>query len=115
MLSMDPDGWLFPCIRYMESSLGDERERYSIGHIDKGVGDTKLHKDRIKCLNCISRRTESTDECYYCPIADGCSLCSAYNYQVFGTPDSRATYICIMHKARALANIYYWNKSISLN
>lgn len=110
MLSMDPDGWLFPCIRYMESSLGDERERYSIGHIDKGVGDTKRHKDRIKCLNCISRRTESTDECYYCPIADGCSLCSAYNYQVFGTPDSRATYICIMHKARALANIYYWNK-----
>lgn len=110
MLSMDPDGWLFPCIRYMESSLGDERQRYSIGHIDTGVGDTKCHSDRIKCLNCITRRSESTDECFYCPIANGCSLCSAYNFQVYGTPDSRVTNICIMHKARALVNIYYWNK-----
>lgn len=35
---------------------------------------------------------------------------TAYNYQVFGTPDARATYICIMHKARALGNVYFWNK-----
>ena len=32
------------------------------------------------------------------------------NYQLFGTPDKRATYICVMHKARALANAYFWNK-----
>lgn len=35
---------------------------------------------------------------------------TAYNYQVFGTPDARATYICVMHQARALANVYFWNK-----
>ena len=28
---------------------------------------------------------------------------------MFGTPDARATYICNMHKARALGNIYFWN------
>ena len=33
-----------------------------------------------------------------------------YNYQINGTPDSRVTYICEMHKARALANAYYWSK-----
>lgn len=45
-------------------------------------------------------------------IADGAIVhnCSAYNYQEFGTPDSRAIYICIMHKTRSLANVYYWNK-----
>lgn len=58
----------------------------------------------------IDRRTQSTDKCFYCPIAAGCSNCSGYDYQVFGTPDARATFICIMHKARALGNIYFWNK-----
>ena len=62
-------------------------------------------------MSCITRRSQSTDECYYCPIASGCGWCSAYNYEVFGTPDQRATFICIMHKARALANVYYWRKS----
>ncbi len=45
-------------------------------------------------------------------IANGAIVhnCSAYNYQVFGTVDKRATFICEMHKARSLANVYYWNK-----
>ena len=109
MLSMDPDGYLYPCIRYMESSLGCQREPYRIGHVDTGIGQTKCTRDCINCLNAITRRTQSTDECYYCPIAEGCSWCSAYNYQENGTPDSRCTYICDMHKARALANVYFWN------
>lgn len=35
--------------------------------------------------------------------------CTAYNYQIFGTPNKRATFICPMHKARVLANEYYWH------
>jgi uncharacterized protein len=57
----------------------------------------------------VTRRSQSTDECFACPIASGCSWCSAYNYQCTGTPDKRVTYICPMHKARVLANAYYWN------
>lgn len=271
MLSCDPDGYLFPCIRYMESSLGSDQEPYSIGHVDIGICQTECDKCRVECLKKINRRTQSTDECFNCPIAEGCSWCfkagtlittpdgfkeiqdikvgdkvitgsgnietvekinsrytddtvlinatgllplyttsehpfwvrqydvktnvyqspkwvsareiqvndqlavlvqsniyqkitlnctnndiayyhgqpimwvnvkevnfnidgytvynmsvsnehtylangaivhncTAYNYQVFGTPDARATYICIMHKARALGNIYFWNK-----
>ena len=66
--------------------------------------------DCIHCLKNIDRRTQSTDECFYCPIGEGCSWCSAYNFQEFGTPNKRATYICEMHKARSLANVYLWNK-----
>ena len=110
MLSMDPDGWLYPCIRYMESSLGSDREPLRIGHVNFGIAQRECDKQCVECLNKIDRRTESTDECFYCPIAEGCSWCSAYNYQENGTPDSRCTYICDMHKARALANAYFWNK-----
>lgn len=110
MLSCDPDGYLYPCIRYMESSLGDCQVPYRIGDVWNGIGQEKIYCDRIKCMNCINRRTESTDECFYCPVADGCAYCSAYNYEVYGTPDSRATFICDMHKARALANYYYYSR-----
>ncbi|WP_343209462.1 radical SAM peptide maturase, CXXX-repeat target family [Anaerolentibacter hominis] len=108
MLSCDPDGYLYPCIRYMESSLGADQPAMRIGHVDTGIGTSVHEAERIQCLKCIDRRSQSSDECFSCPIAEGCSWCSAYNYQEFGTPDHRATYICDMHKARALANYYFW-------
>jgi radical SAM peptide maturase (CXXX-repeat target family) len=110
MLSCDPDGFFYPCIRYMESSLGDKVAPMRIGHVDTGLASKQCERDCISCLNCITRKTQSTDECFNCPIAEGCSWCSAYNYQEFGTPDKRATYICCMHKARALANAYYYSQ-----
>lgn len=110
MLSCDPDGYLYPCIRYMESSLGDEREPIRIGHVDYGIYKTQEEQEVQKCMNCVTRRSQTSDKCFYCPIASGCADCAAYNYQVNGTVHSKATHICIMHQARALANIYFWNK-----
>ena len=115
MLACDPDGILYPCLRYMESSLGDEQEPFVIGNVDNGLAIEKKHIDRLSCLACVNRRTQSTDECYNCPIAESCGWCSAYNYQVFGTPNTRATYICEMHKAVSLANVYFWNKYYKAN
>ena len=110
MIAVDYKGDLYPCIRYMESSLGEDVAPIKIGNVDTGIMTTECEKECVACLQCIDRRSQSTDECFHCPIAEGCSWCTAYNYQVFGTPDKRATYICVMHKARALANAYYWNK-----
>jgi radical SAM domain protein len=110
MLAVDPDGVIYPCLRYMESSLAGQQKPYSIGDVDRGICQCDCHKCRVERLKKVDRRTQSTDECFYCPIAEGCAWCTAYNYQVFGTPDARATYICNMHKARALGNIYFWNK-----
>jgi len=115
MLSCDPDGYLYPCIRYMESSLGCSREPLRVGNVNDGIASKQCEKDCIKCLNCINRRTQSTDECFYCPIADGCSWCSANNYQETGSADKRVTHICEMHKARSLANVYLWNKYYQKN
>ena len=109
MLAMDPDGKLFPCLRYMESSIGDLREPLIIGDVFNGLMQKQCHKDCIECMSKITRRSQSTDQCFYCPIASGCAWCSAYNYQVFGTVDKRATFICEMHKARSLATVYFHN------
>ena len=115
MLACDYKGDLYPCLRYMESSLGTDVEPMKIGDVYNGLMATDPQKRCVECLRKITRRSQSTDECFNCPIAEGCSWCSAYNYQTFGTADKRATYICIMHKARALANAYFWNKGHRLN
>ena len=110
MLSCDYKGDLYPCIRYMESSLGDSVKPLIIGNVYDGIMTTPETKGCVTCLRNITRKSQSTYECFNCPIAQGCAWCSAYNYQDNGTADKRSTYICIMHKGRILSNIYYWNK-----
>ena len=110
MLSMDYKGDMFPCIRYMENAVGNNQEPYIIGTLKDGINCKPEHCARVDCLGKINRRTQSTDECFYCPIGSGCAWCSGYNYEVFGTPDKRATFICDMHKARVMATKYYLSK-----
>lgn len=108
MIAVDYKGDIYPCLRYMESSVGNKVPAYIIGNVECGVNIKKEHCERIDCMACITRKSQSTDECFNCPIASGCGWCSAYNYETFGTPNKRATFICCMHKARSLANVYYW-------
>ena len=110
MIAVDYKGDIYPCLRYMESSIGDEIKPPIIGTVDKGFMYDEETKNVVNDMRKITRRSQSTDDCFYCPIAQLCSWCSAYNYQELGSANKRATYICIMHKSRALSNIYYWNK-----
>ena len=110
MLAVDWKGDMYPCLRYMESSVGDNCPAFIIGNINEGLCKEEDHIIRVDCLSCITRKSQSTDECWNCPIASGCGWCTAYNYEYFGTPNKRATHICCMHKARSLANFYYWNR-----
>ncbi|WOC32826.1 MULTISPECIES: hypothetical protein [Caproicibacterium] len=110
MIAVDYKGDIFPCLRYMESSLGEDVPPVVIGNVHDGIMATPDQCGCVHCMKCVTRRSQSTDECFNCPIAQGCAWCSAYNYQEFGTMNHRATYICEMHKARILANVYFWNK-----
>lgn len=110
MLAIGTDGVLYPCLRYLGNSLGEHQPPIVIGHIEDGIGATGEQRESIDCLNCVTRRSQSTDDCYNCPIGSGCAWCSAYNYQVTGSVNMRVTYICIMHKARVLANHYYFSR-----
>ncbi len=109
MLAVDSDGIIYPCLRYLPFSLKEGCKPVTIGLIENGIGYSSEDIETISMLNKVTRRSQSTDECFYCPIASGCAWCSAYNYEETGSVDKRVTYICIMHKARVLANSYYWN------
>lgn len=108
MLSLDYKGDIYSCIRFMENSLGNNQEPYSIGNIKDGIGATKEQKIRINDLNNLTKASQSTEECINCPIGKGCSLCTAYNYEKFGTINKRATFICNNQKAGALGSLYFY-------
>ena len=114
MLAFDPDGNAFPCLRYMESSLGKDQSPVIVGNCWDGIYNTPETIQIYKDLTSVTRKSQSTEECFNCPIASGCSYCAAWNYQITGKFNSRCTYICNMHKARSLANVYYWNKKYQI-
>jgi uncharacterized protein len=108
-LAINHSGKLFSCIRYMESSLNGHQKELSLGDIDNGYLSNNEYINNYKYMSNITRQSQSTEECLKCSVAAGCGWCSAYNYEKFGNINHRATFICPMHKACSLVNVYYWN------
>lgn len=111
MIGIDPDGNLYPCLRYMPSSLGDNQPPYIIGTVDDGFLATPEQCKRVQCFDGITRSSQCKGlDCEDCPISTGCGDCIAYTYEMTGDVAKRTTYHCITHKARVLASSYYNNK-----
>ena len=108
MLAFDPEGNAYPCLRYMASSLEPNTPPIIIGNT-KGIYNTPEYIAIYKDMQNVTRQSQSTQECLDCPIAAGCAWCSAANYALTGSYNKRLTTICWMHRAEALANVYYWN------
>ena len=108
MIAVDPDGTLYPCVRYTSTSLGPGVKPVVIGSIYTGIYNTKESCELYKEMKSMTRTSQSTKECIECNIASGCSWCSAFNYQTFKQFNKRATFICVMHKAMAKACEYFW-------
>lgn len=115
MLAINYTGNLYPCLRYMESSLGNDAEAIIIGNYKSGIGNTEKEQKWIKELQSMTRKSQSDEECLNCQIAEGCGWCSALNYQCWGKLNKRTKHLCQMHQARALGNYYYWNKYYQKN
>lgn len=106
MLAIAPDGTFYPCLRYTPTSVGHDRDYYiTCGNVNDGLDNTMID-ELAKC----TRSVIEDEECYNCPIHQGCGECAAYSWEVTNRSDKKVKFICIMHKARALANVYYWNK-----
>lgn len=105
MLFMQYDGKLYCCNRYSEISIGNKKKDLYIGNVDTGIDQVET----VKYLQSVTRKTMYNDTCKNCPIARGCADCLAYCYEVNGE-FKKTTYLCEMHKARSLANVYFWNK-----
>lgn len=74
MLAFDPEGKAYPCLRYMSSSLGTDREPIIIGNTD-GIYNTPETKAIYDDMKKVTRQSQSTQECIDCPIAAGCAWC----------------------------------------
>ena len=110
MLAIGTDGKFYPCIRFMSYSLGTPGlPEMPIGDVDNGIKPAN-ENNCLDCLGCITRQSQSKQECLDCPVSSGCGWCTGYNYDKFGDANIRATYICWMHRARCMANYYYWNR-----
>ena len=110
MTAVRPNGQIYPCIRYMPTSVGDDVADMCMGSVDDGWNERSDGSEVIKILDSITRRSSSNDICYECPISNNCPGCIALCHAVYGTPNKRTTFHCIQHIAEALANVYYWNK-----
>ena len=105
MAFMQYDGKIYCCNRYGEISIGDPDKDLYIGTIEDGI----IRKDVVQCLQCVKRQTMYDNECKSCPVSRGCADCLAYCYEVHGE-FKNTKHLCDMHKARSLANVYFWNK-----
>jgi|LSQX01.2.fsa_nt_gb uncharacterized protein len=108
MLAFDTEGRAFPCLRFMKHSLRYQEET-PIGDINSKMDSIEENK-WLRDLMCVTMSSQSPIKCLDCPVSAGCGVCIAWNYDLNGDPNKRATCICEMHKARVLANCYYWNK-----
>lgn len=109
MLSLRPNGQFYPCIRYMPTSVGDNVKDLCIGHVETGMIGREEGSEVLEMMDGITRRSQSNDICFECPISNDCAWCSALGHTVYGTPGKRPMFICIQMIAEALANVYYWN------
>lgn len=106
MLAVDAAGNFYPCTRFAQYSLRDKKA-WIIGNVNDGID-----KNKLRPFLTLDRRTQSTQECFDCEVANGCAWCQGENYDAAETTTAfqRSTAICKMHKARVRANNYYWNK-----
>lgn len=106
MLSIDANGYFYPCTRFAKYSLRN-KPALIIGDIYSGINQNLLRPFLV-----LDRCSQSTSECINCEVASGCAWCQGENYDaaLTNTVYQRSTAICKMHKARVRANNYYWNR-----
>lgn len=109
-LSIDGDGNLYSCIRFVEYSLRDKLSR-TIGNIFEG-----LDKNKIRADSSLFNDVVSPIQCLECEIASGCKWCPAESYDssITGSIQNRTTFHCELHRAKVRAKNYYYNKLKSI-
>ena len=106
MIAVDARGNLYPCIRFMDYSLNNEKG-YVTGNIYDGI-----NREKLRPFYALNVKNQSDEECINCDVASGCQWCTGYNYDESGdgTIFRRSKSICKLHKARVRANNYLWSR-----
>jgi radical SAM peptide maturase (CXXX-repeat target family) len=112
MIAIRPNGDIYPCIRYMPTSVGDNVKDLKMGSVKDGFIGREENSEVLEMMDQITRRSQTDDICFECPLSNTCASCSALSHTVYGTPNKRTHFICIQSIAEHLANVYYWNNLI---
>lgn len=75
MLSLRPNGDFYPCIRYMPTSIGEGNTDYCIGNVNDGLIGREQDSEVLNMMDNITRRSQSNDICYDCPLSNDCAWC----------------------------------------
>ena len=111
MFAIDYKGDIYSCLRFMESSLGNDAPPLIIGNVDRGIGILKSEQEIMKLFDNYNKKNIYTDRCFNCPIESGCSWCAACSYQITGNLKCRTMTTCEIHKAEYLATLHLYKKS----
>lgn len=101
MMAVDPEGKLYPCLRFRTLS---NQPYWECGSIEKGVDYNKLLP--FKFYHNMSEDTK----CNTCDIRSGCAWCPGQCYDDLGTIFDRTLHVCDMHRVRVEANRYFFNE-----
>ena len=72
---MDYKGDLYPCLRYMPSSIGADCPQPWLGNVKTGMVGRAEGSEILGLFETITRRSQHNDFCYNCPINSGCPWC----------------------------------------
>lgn len=109
MLAFSASGQATPCLRFLKYTLNRKDEK-TVGDVWDGISYLNKDDEWLQSLTSITMTTQSPPKCQKCPVTTGCGGCTAYNYDYSGDANTKSTFTCKMHRARVLANVYYWNK-----
>ena len=108
MYALDYKGDIYSCLRFMESSLGNDVPPLILGNVNRGIATLPQEKKVLKDFENYTKRNISEEKCLKCPIESGCAWCAGCSYQLCGDLCHRTTTICECHKAEYLATLYYY-------
>jgi uncharacterized protein len=107
MLAVDAAGNFYPCVRFLPFSLARRRAR-RVGSIHDGIA-----LNLTRPFFALTGTAQSPEQCVKCQVARGCAWCQALSYDeaASDTIYQRATFLCLMHKARVRANARFWKSA----
>jgi len=109
MLAIDCDGNFFPCVRFIDFCIANDKSKNSacIGNCYDGI-----NRDKLRPFENLSIASISDKECEECQVSSGCFACAGFNFDDSGksTIFYRAKYMCEMQKVQVKANKYFWRR-----
>lgn len=111
----DAEGIIYPCLRFKELK---QRPPFVLGNIKIGKDQEILDRFESEAENTIfsedNKGLTHLKQCSECPVSSQCADCQAFAYDCFGSLTAKSPFICPMHKAACVANIYFFSRLLNI-